>query len=68
MVPALKPLYDYAWFVGFFIAGGSYLALAPAPRIAALKPDTTTAGGVRLPASAVGYGEAEPKRGTRDSW
>jgi NCS1 family nucleobase:cation symporter-1 len=26
-VPALKPVYDYAWFVGFFVAGGSYLAL-----------------------------------------
>jgi cytosine/uracil/thiamine/allantoin permease len=27
---AVKPLhflYDYAWFVGFFIAGGMYLAL-----------------------------------------
>ena len=21
MIPALKPLYDYAWFVGFFAAG-----------------------------------------------
>jgi NCS1 family nucleobase:cation symporter-1 len=28
IVPALKPLYDYAWFVGFFAAGGAYLALA----------------------------------------
>jgi NCS1 family nucleobase:cation symporter-1 len=27
IVPALKPLYDYAWFVGFFAAGGTYLAL-----------------------------------------
>jgi NCS1 family nucleobase:cation symporter-1 len=32
VVPALKILYDYAWFVGFFVAGGSYLALTPAPR------------------------------------
>jgi NCS1 family nucleobase:cation symporter-1 len=27
---AVKPLhflYDYAWFVGFFVAGGTYLAL-----------------------------------------
>src|SRR6202171_6291646 len=32
VVPALKTLYDYAWFVGFFVAGGSYLALTPAPR------------------------------------
>src|SRR5262249_20101911 len=27
-VPALKPLYDYAWFVGFFIAGAVHIALA----------------------------------------
>jgi cytosine/uracil/thiamine/allantoin permease len=28
-VPALRPLYDYAWFVGFFAAGAAYLASAP---------------------------------------
>jgi NCS1 family nucleobase:cation symporter-1 len=27
VVPSLRFLYDYAWFVGFFIAGGVYLAL-----------------------------------------
>ena len=27
VVPVLKPLYDYAWFVGFFAAGGAHLAL-----------------------------------------
>ena len=27
IVPALKPLYDYAWLVGFFVAGGAHLAL-----------------------------------------
>jgi NCS1 family nucleobase:cation symporter-1 len=26
-VPALHFLYDYAWFVGFFLAGVSYLAM-----------------------------------------
>ena len=26
-VPALHPLYDYAWFVGFLVAGGAYLVL-----------------------------------------
>ena len=26
-VPALHPLYDYAWFVGFFVAGSAYLGL-----------------------------------------
>jgi NCS1 family nucleobase:cation symporter-1 len=34
VVPSLRFLYDYAWFAGFFIAGGVYLALmktAPAP-------------------------------------
>jgi NCS1 family nucleobase:cation symporter-1 len=27
VVPALRPLYDYAWFVGFGVAGGFYLLL-----------------------------------------
>jgi nucleobase:cation symporter-1, NCS1 family len=30
VVPALRPLYDYAWFVGFFVSGGVYAALTPA--------------------------------------
>jgi NCS1 family nucleobase:cation symporter-1 len=29
VVPALKPLYDYAWFVGFFASGLAHLALSP---------------------------------------
>jgi NCS1 family nucleobase:cation symporter-1 len=28
LVPPLKPLFDYAWFVGFFAAGFAYLAFA----------------------------------------
>ena len=28
LVPALRPLYDYAWFVGFGVSFGAYLALA----------------------------------------
>ena len=40
MVPALKPLYDYAWFVGFFAAGAAHLLLAPRHKSA------TAAGGV----------------------
>src|SRR6266446_2345933 len=28
VIPALKPLYDYAWFVGFFAAGAAHWALA----------------------------------------
>src|SRR5262245_46269731 len=28
VIPAMRPLYDYAWFVGFFSAGVIYLALA----------------------------------------
>jgi len=27
VVPALRPLYDYAWFVGFFAAGAAHVAL-----------------------------------------
>jgi len=29
IVPPLRPLYDYAWFVGFLAAGMAYLALTP---------------------------------------
>jgi len=32
VVPALRPLYDYAWFVGFFVAGGAYVALVISAR------------------------------------
>ena len=28
IVPALKPLYDYAWFVGFFVSGAAHVALS----------------------------------------
>jgi len=42
LVTPLHFLYDYAWFVGFFVAGGTYLALmrvsAPVPA-ADLNPD-----------------------------
>jgi NCS1 family nucleobase:cation symporter-1 len=27
LVPAMRPLYDYAWFVGFAVASVSYLVL-----------------------------------------
>jgi NCS1 family nucleobase:cation symporter-1 len=40
VVPALRPLYDYAWFVGFFAAGGIYLVLS---RIRAAAPVTSPA-------------------------
>jgi len=32
VIPALKPLYDYAWFVGFFAAGATHLTLASRAR------------------------------------
>ncbi|HXJ68930.1 MAG TPA: NCS1 family nucleobase:cation symporter-1 [Verrucomicrobiae bacterium] len=28
VIPALRPLYDYAWFVGFFSAGAIYIGLS----------------------------------------
>jgi NCS1 family nucleobase:cation symporter-1 len=28
VIPAMRPLYDYAWFVGFGVAFGAYIALA----------------------------------------
>ena len=30
VIPALKPLYDYAWFVGFFAAMFTHILLARA--------------------------------------
>jgi nucleobase:cation symporter-1, NCS1 family len=36
VVPVLKPLYDYAWFVGFFVAGAAHLALARPRAVRAL--------------------------------
>ena len=33
VVPALKPLYDYAWFVGFFVSAVVHLALAPSANV-----------------------------------
>ena len=45
VVPALKPLYSYAWFVGFFVSGGLYWGLnwarqplEAAPAVAAQTP------------------------------
>jgi NCS1 family nucleobase:cation symporter-1 len=32
VVPAMKPLYDYAWFVGFFAAGTAHLLLMRATK------------------------------------
>jgi NCS1 family nucleobase:cation symporter-1 len=29
VIPQLRPLFDYAWFIGFFVAGGVYLAVEP---------------------------------------
>jgi NCS1 family nucleobase:cation symporter-1 len=34
VIPSIRPLYDYGWFVGFFTSGAIYL-LFPRPRIAA---------------------------------
>src|SRR5438874_3021219 len=32
VIPTLRPVYDYAWFVGFGVAGGVYLTLARTER------------------------------------
>jgi NCS1 family nucleobase:cation symporter-1 len=39
VIPLLRPLYDYAWFVGFLAAGGLYLAIRPA-RATPSNPET----------------------------
>jgi len=32
LIPAVRWLYDYAWFVGFLVSGGIYyLLMQPAP-------------------------------------
>jgi NCS1 family nucleobase:cation symporter-1 len=36
VVPALKPLYDYAWFVGFFVAGIAHVTMAPRSSVSAV--------------------------------
>jgi NCS1 family nucleobase:cation symporter-1 len=34
VIPALRFLYDYAWFVGFVVSGGIHIALAAPRRVA----------------------------------
>ena len=41
VIPALKPLYDYAWFVGFFVAAGLHVALSSAFRRPVAAPATS---------------------------
>jgi NCS1 family nucleobase:cation symporter-1 len=36
IVPVLHPLYDYAWFVGFFLSGGVYLLLMQEQKVRAV--------------------------------
>jgi nucleobase:cation symporter-1, NCS1 family len=38
VVKPLRPLYDYAWFVGFLVAGALYVALAKRPQLTAADP------------------------------
>jgi len=35
VVPVLLPLYNYAWFVGFFLSGGLYFFLMQSQRVQA---------------------------------
>ena len=35
VIPPMRPLYDYAWFVGFLAAGGIYVALVRRPGVGA---------------------------------
>jgi NCS1 family nucleobase:cation symporter-1 len=41
ILPSLKPLYDYAWFVGFLAAGGAYTAATRRPTLIA-HPDPSS--------------------------
>src|SRR5438128_1477901 len=38
-IPPLSPLYDYAWFVGLFVAGGVYTLLMKALPVASSSPE-----------------------------
>jgi len=38
VIPAMRPVYDYAWFVGFGVAGGVYLAMMGMERSSAGRP------------------------------
>ena len=42
VVPSLGPLYDYAWFVGFFAAGATYVALTRKPASAVVVAPSST--------------------------
>jgi cytosine/uracil/thiamine/allantoin permease len=43
VIPALKPLYNYAWFVGFFVSGASYFVLTRAIPVSEPKGSTEAA-------------------------
>ncbi len=38
VIPVLRPLYDYAWFVGFGVAAITHVALAPRARAEQTRP------------------------------
>ncbi|HET7226738.1 MAG TPA: NCS1 family nucleobase:cation symporter-1 [Candidatus Eisenbacteria bacterium] len=38
VVKPLRPLYDYAWFVGFLVSGALYVALAKRPQVTVADP------------------------------
>jgi NCS1 family nucleobase:cation symporter-1 len=42
VISSLKPLYDYAWFVGFFTSAIVYVLLRPADAPAIERPDTSS--------------------------
>jgi len=42
VISSLKPLYDYAWFVGFFTSAIVYVLLRPADAPAIGRPDTSS--------------------------
>jgi len=43
-IPSLRWLYDYAWFVGFAVSGGSYVMLMSGERTAALSAEAVERG------------------------
>ena len=46
VISSLRPLYDYAWFVGFFTSGIVYIALRPTDAPAIARPSSRSLEGI----------------------
>jgi NCS1 family nucleobase:cation symporter-1 len=65
VVPALRPLYSYAWFVGFGVAAAVYLVLAPAERRRAVSQAASIREGLRRVAADTGAAGTSGRKSQR---